>query len=302
MPNLLHSSAPPAVSRWSVPFQTIEEVRQYFSGNSVECLVCGALRQDLAKHIHFSHGMWEAEYRIRFGIPPTYMLAGAAIRDTHKHCASPDPAMKRSEAAALPPPPPAFRFIGKEAIVDRRFRNTREIDEYVADSTILCLICGRRLSSLRDHLRSKHHIAISEYKAEFGIPRRFRLVGIPYPEPAAIRMRPKRVQPMVKSPRAPAAPRRPPDADHLDVPTVRAFCKKAFEDGGRFVRRHSITACTQCGQEVVTGRSNATLGVTCFDCATPSSRRSRLKYWSNKAALMMALARIESPGRPTEIS
>lgn len=55
------------------PFKTLEDVREYLSGDLVVCLICGKSYKDVGKHIRI-HGVKPDEYRARYGIPWTYGL------------------------------------------------------------------------------------------------------------------------------------------------------------------------------------------------------------------------------------
>lgn len=49
---------------------SLEEVRAYFSGDKITCLLCGrSLRRLSARHLHDIHGINEDEYRVMYGLP-----------------------------------------------------------------------------------------------------------------------------------------------------------------------------------------------------------------------------------------
>ena len=62
------------------PFQTMEQVNDYLSGNTVECLICGKRYQWLHNHIVKMHDTSPDDYRRRFGIPFTRSLTSAKFR------------------------------------------------------------------------------------------------------------------------------------------------------------------------------------------------------------------------------
>ena len=62
------------------PFQTMEEVDAYLSGNSIQCLVCGKQLQRLNLHVQRLHNLSFDEYRSRFGIPAGRSLTSAPSR------------------------------------------------------------------------------------------------------------------------------------------------------------------------------------------------------------------------------
>ena len=64
----------------TAPFQTMEEVDDYLSGNTITCLVCHKPFQRLDKHLQLRHHISPGAYRERFGIPRTRSLTSAASR------------------------------------------------------------------------------------------------------------------------------------------------------------------------------------------------------------------------------
>ena len=50
-------------------FNNIEEVHEYFSHTTIECLLCGKRLKSLASHLTTIHGVNSDEYRIMFNIP-----------------------------------------------------------------------------------------------------------------------------------------------------------------------------------------------------------------------------------------
>jgi hypothetical protein len=51
------------------PFQTMAEVDEYLSGNTIECLICAKSFQRLNRHLQYVHNIAPDDYRRRFGIP-----------------------------------------------------------------------------------------------------------------------------------------------------------------------------------------------------------------------------------------
>lgn len=310
---------PAAVTRWTVPFQSREEAQAYLSGDSITCLLCGVDLQWLPKHLKDAHQVSPADYRRRFGVPRDLALISAKLRARCKRnltpgrlaemaaaaraarasrvVALPDRPVKPSPqsdsagpaetflAPPLPPPPdaPAFRFIGKEAIVDRQFQSMQEVDDYLSGPVIVCLICGKRLQRLQGHLQAAHDATPGEYQAEFGIPFSRGLVSAPSAARSrAIMMRPDRMAQILelshrdRSGYGPHKPARP------HSPAVRALWKKNSETGRYFAREFVTLPCTKCGKDVVTTRLGAVQSVTCLDCTTPGGRQARLSYWRSK--------------------
>lgn len=62
------------------PFQTLDEVRAYVSGNRIQCLVCGKHYRRLGKHVQI-HDMTGDDYRETFGIPWKTSLTSAPSRE-----------------------------------------------------------------------------------------------------------------------------------------------------------------------------------------------------------------------------
>jgi hypothetical protein len=66
--------------QWNIPpaFQTRHEIDLYFSGDAIQCLLCGQLFRRLAYHIAAKHDLTAADYKRRFGLPWTRGLTSAA--------------------------------------------------------------------------------------------------------------------------------------------------------------------------------------------------------------------------------
>lgn len=64
----------------TAPFQTMEEVDDYLSGEAITCLVCYKRMQRLDRHLQTMHDMSADAYRERFGIPGRRTLTSAASR------------------------------------------------------------------------------------------------------------------------------------------------------------------------------------------------------------------------------
>jgi len=56
------------------PFQSIEEVKEYLSGDRITCLLCGKSYKKLLMHTVQIHGVDGDEYKERYHIPWTYGL------------------------------------------------------------------------------------------------------------------------------------------------------------------------------------------------------------------------------------
>jgi hypothetical protein len=60
------------------PFETIAEVEEYLSGETVVCMLCGQQRKALGVHLQKIHGLSPDQYRIDYGIPYTFGLDASA--------------------------------------------------------------------------------------------------------------------------------------------------------------------------------------------------------------------------------
>ena len=63
------------------PFQTTAEIRAYLGEDTLACLICGRRLTVLPAHLRARHGMSAGDYRVRFGIPFSYGLAGRGFRE-----------------------------------------------------------------------------------------------------------------------------------------------------------------------------------------------------------------------------
>ena len=54
---------------WDGKFQTKEEVHQYFSGDRIQCLLCGKWFKRLPTHLKAIHDMTSDEYKEMYGLP-----------------------------------------------------------------------------------------------------------------------------------------------------------------------------------------------------------------------------------------
>jgi predicted transcriptional regulator len=76
---------------------------------------------------------------------------------------------------------PAVPEKGKEAVVVKK--PSVPLDEIVKDKYVLCLECGKKMRTLKAHLRKAHHLAPAEYFRPYGLdPKKFPLVCKEYSE------------------------------------------------------------------------------------------------------------------------
>jgi ROS/MUCR transcriptional regulator protein len=60
------------------PFETRREIDRYYSGKTIECLLCGRRFRRLVFHLVAKHDMTAAEYKSQFGLPWTRGLTSAS--------------------------------------------------------------------------------------------------------------------------------------------------------------------------------------------------------------------------------
>jgi len=82
---------------------------------------------------------------------------------------------------AVPEAAPAVPEKGKEAVVVRK--PSVPLDEIVKDKYVVCLECGKKMRTLKAHLRKAHHLAPADYFRRYGLdPKKFPLVCKEYSE------------------------------------------------------------------------------------------------------------------------
>ncbi len=57
-------------------FETDEEVEAYFSGDKIQCLLCGKWYKELSLHLRRIHDVTPDDYREKYGIPWKQGLTG----------------------------------------------------------------------------------------------------------------------------------------------------------------------------------------------------------------------------------
>jgi hypothetical protein len=62
----------------TIAFRTRREIERYFSGETIECLLCRRHFKRLQTHLAAKHAMTADEYKRRFGLPWTRGLTSAA--------------------------------------------------------------------------------------------------------------------------------------------------------------------------------------------------------------------------------
>jgi hypothetical protein len=87
------------------PFRTRREVERYFSGKTIECLLCGRRFSRLSFHLAAKHGLTTDQYKARFGLPWTRGLSSAV-----SHANSGWSRKRKQEAARLARKTRFFKF------------------------------------------------------------------------------------------------------------------------------------------------------------------------------------------------
>lgn len=66
-------------------FETTEQVKEYLSGDRLQCLLCGRNFKAMTSHLATIHGVDENYYRQRFGIPWTYPMASTCSSESYRN-------------------------------------------------------------------------------------------------------------------------------------------------------------------------------------------------------------------------
>lgn len=90
------------------PFTSPEDIEAYLRDDRIDCLMCGRRFKTLLIHVSKIHEMDEGEYRTRFNIPASYVLAGQAtvakLQANYK-ALDDDHAIKQNAARSVKPQP-----------------------------------------------------------------------------------------------------------------------------------------------------------------------------------------------------
>jgi predicted transcriptional regulator len=86
-------------------------------------------------------------------------------------------ALEAGEVAAAPPSPP------EEAKAAEVMKPPIPLDEIVKEKYVVCLECGKKMRTLKAHLRKAHKLAPADYFRRYGLePKKFPLVCQEYSE------------------------------------------------------------------------------------------------------------------------
>jgi ROS/MUCR transcriptional regulator protein len=87
---------------WQGQFQTEDEVRRYFAGDRIVCLLCGRSFRRVSVHVQKIHGIGEDAYRVRFGLPFGRGLVSEASREAYAaHVSTPEHLDRLAQLRAL---------------------------------------------------------------------------------------------------------------------------------------------------------------------------------------------------------
>jgi predicted transcriptional regulator len=130
----------------NTPFQTMEEVDNYLSGDAIECLVCGQRFPSIRQAHLRSHGLSHDEYRIRFGIPFSRSLTSAPVRARNRERLSPEAVERRRQTKALSTQSPLPRHASRQLApaVRDQIRKNAEKGSYFSRTMVTapCATCG----------------------------------------------------------------------------------------------------------------------------------------------------------------
>ena len=150
----------PPPAHYDVPFQTMEQVDDYFSGEKIQCLVCGERMRSLPKHLRDKHAMQPVDYRIQFGIPHQRGLQSAGCTARKSAAMTPESIERirregrKRVAAGAKTTPSVKPLVG--AVLDQRtkrlFGARRAARVRVP---VPCVECGVTVEALRLHATRK---------------------------------------------------------------------------------------------------------------------------------------------------
>jgi hypothetical protein len=66
------------------PFLSVDDVKQYLSGEKIICLLCGKSYKSLGVHLMRIHGITIDDYKLKYKIPWTYGLACGDTKEKHR--------------------------------------------------------------------------------------------------------------------------------------------------------------------------------------------------------------------------
>ncbi len=131
----------------NTPFQTLEEVAEYLSGGTIECLVCGRQLQRLNRHLQSAHNLQPDEYRSRFGIPYGRSLTSRPSREKSSRAMTPariQEFMSNDRTHLYNMPNRGYSNKPRIPAVANQWKKSAELGRWFsrAKTTIPCVKCG----------------------------------------------------------------------------------------------------------------------------------------------------------------
>jgi hypothetical protein len=125
------------------PFTNLEEVREYVSGNRIQCLCCGRWFKRLQRLHLMTHGMTADDYRKAFGIPWNTSLTSAPSRDATRSKMTPERVALFKQCKRLPPAERSKRRPGVPAVRNQWAKDS-ETGRYFSRQLVTtgCATCG----------------------------------------------------------------------------------------------------------------------------------------------------------------
>ena len=139
------------------PFESIDDVREYLSGDRIVCLLCGRSFRRIGTHLIKIHGISFDEYREKYNIPWTFSLISPESSELYRQ------AVKKRMAEGYVPP---MKF-GKE--FTKMINKPRRICPFKSEVNI---------QNLGDNVRPKHPLTTDPNgKMEARTARKLRLTS-----------------------------------------------------------------------------------------------------------------------------
>jgi predicted transcriptional regulator len=126
---------PAELAAFDKPFETMEQVDAYLSGETIACLICGQHKLSLPLHLYNAHNITPEQYRGRFGIPSKRGLLAAPVRAAHAAIDNRE-YLERFRLTGIVP-----RRGPKQAPTVPCIRNMRA-QLYIPKRTVACAKCG----------------------------------------------------------------------------------------------------------------------------------------------------------------
>jgi predicted transcriptional regulator len=253
------------------PFQTIEQVDNYLSGNTIECLLCGKHFELLNRHLPNAHRLSVADYRAQFGIPFGRELSSAPFREKVQRKLSLYSTRDRVTTLSMSVQP---------------FQTMEEVNDYLSNKTIECLVCCKRYQSLTQQHLQLHGLTLDEYRVMFGIPYGRSLTSAVLRDRFRARVTPEGVALLLRVQAQYVDSRRgrpiiEPPARRV-APAVTDLWTKQGRKRILISHTPATTKCAVCGCDFVTTLTISKRPVRCMNCAPTWTKTTRDNYWRKK--------------------